>query len=463
MAKAIKKAIKKKVSKKGASKKSTKDKVLEIESYLNKKYFFRYNPISDRTEFKTKSAKEYQALTERDINSLFRDLNHNSVSCQMAMLKSILHSDFIPTKDPFIEYFESLPKYKKSDPDYIEQLMNTVSAENDSFWRVAFPKWLVNTVACSINPKIINQNVLVFVGNQGIGKSSWLNKLVPDQLEGYLYSGLVNPNNKDTLVNLSENLIINLDELENLNKTELGSLKALITQSAIKLRKAYGIFNESFVRRASFVGSVNEVEFLTDPTGNRRYLVINCKDIDYLHNIDMDLVYSQAYYHYKQEMSSPGSFKFHFDKSDVAMIEENNNMFNRASMEEELILKYFRTPSIDDLDSDIIYLQPTEIMTYITAKEKLRADGSFLKKLGQALQKHGFQKVSMGNKKPYKLVEMLSGTENLIADNMGKVNPADIGMGEITEEELLEIQNDLKDELQIFNSIDKSLLKKRKG
>ena len=76
--------------------------------------------------------------------------------------------------------------------------------------------------------------------------------------------------------------------VENLNKTELGSLKALITQSAIKLRKAYGIFNESFVRRASFVGSVNEVEFLTDPTGNRRYLVVNCKDIEYLHNINMD-------------------------------------------------------------------------------------------------------------------------------------------------------------------------------
>jgi hypothetical protein len=68
--------------------------------------------------------------------------------------------------------------------------------------------------------------------------------LVPDALEGYLYSGIVNPNNKDTLINLSENLIINLDELENLNKTELGSLKALITQSAIRLRKAYGIYNE---------------------------------------------------------------------------------------------------------------------------------------------------------------------------------------------------------------------------
>ncbi len=411
MAKAIKKAVKKKTTKKKVAEKkvvklSTKQKVLIIESYLKSKFNFRYNPISDRTEYKTIRAKDYEPLTERDINSIFRDLNHNSVSCQMSMLKSILHSDFIPTKDPFVEYFKLLPKYKKSDPDYIGMLLNTVTADNNEFWKIAFPKWLVNTVACSINPKFINQNVLVFVGNQGIGKSTWLNKLVPKQLEGYLYSGIVNPNNKDTLVNLSENLIINLDELENLNKTELGSLKALITQSAIKLRKAYGIFNESFVRRASFVGSVNEVEFLTDPTGNRRYLVVNCKDIDYLHNVDMDLVYSQAYYLYNQELSKPGSFPFYFDKKDVALIENNNNMFNRASMEEELILKYFRTPTTDDMENNIQLLQPVEIMTYITDKEKIRPDNSLLRKLGQALQKHGFQKISIGGQKPYKVIEL---------------------------------------------------------
>ena len=172
MAAATKKPTKKKTTKKKSSPKksedkkktlSTKERVIIIEAYLKNKYNFRYNPISDRTEFKSVKAKEYQPLTERDINSLFRDLNHNSVSCQMSMLKSILHSDFIPTRDPFVEYFESLPKYKKTDPDYIAELMKTITADNDKFWKMAFPKWLVNTVACSINPKFINQNVLVFV------------------------------------------------------------------------------------------------------------------------------------------------------------------------------------------------------------------------------------------------------------------------------------------------------------
>ena len=128
-------------------------------------------------------------------------------------------------------------------------------------------------VACALDEEKVNHQVLVLVGPQGIGKSSWLNSLLPKELSGYLYSGLINPNNKDTLVHLSENLFINLDELENLNKTELGSLKSLITQSAIKLRKAYGMFNENLRRRASFMGSVNDAEFLTDSTGNRLSLI----------------------------------------------------------------------------------------------------------------------------------------------------------------------------------------------
>ena len=379
--------------------------IVIIENFLSSLYHFRYNPISDRTEFKLIEKKEYSPLTERDINSLFRNINHLGIKCQINTLKSILHSDFIPTNDPFVEYFETLPTYDPSQPDYISQLMDTISPSNNIFFRLAFPKWLVSTVACAINPKQINHHVLVFVGKQGIGKSSWLNKLVPDALEGYLYSGIVNPNNKDTLINLSENLIINLDELENLNKTELGSLKALITQSAIRLRKAYGIYNENFVRRASFVGSVNDVEFLTDPTGNRRYLVINCDDIDYMHTINMDLVYSQAYYYYLQQQSSPGLFRYHFDKDEIKMIEENNIQFIRVSIEEELLIKYFAIPESDD--QVVVYLTNTEIMNYVTQREKMRGgDQSFLRRMGSILKKHGFKQKSMNNQKPYVLVEL---------------------------------------------------------
>jgi predicted P-loop ATPase len=315
----------------------------------------------------------------------------------MATLKSLLNSDFVTVNDPFVEYFSNLPKWKKGDTDYIALLAGTVQCTNKGFWDVAFKKWLVNMVACAVNKEIINHQVLVFVGGQGIGKSTWLNKLVPKALDGYLYTGIVNPSNKDTLVSLAENLLINLDELENLNKTELGSLKSLITLSNVRLRKAYGYHNENFTRRASFVGSVNEVEFLTDTTGNRRYLVIQTTDIDYLHALDLDKVYSQAYALYK------GKFEYFFGRKDIASIDANNEMFLRLSVEEELLLKHYRLPEAED--KEILELTTTDIIMRLQDKTKLKVgDSASIRRLGMALQKHEYPRVSRGNSKPYQVV-----------------------------------------------------------
>ena len=387
--------------------------IADIEEHLLVKYKFRHNPVLERTEYIKKSEpKGFQLLSERNVNTLFRELNLANIKCTISTLRSLLNSDFIPDQNPFEEYFTELPEWDNTKPDYIEQLAQTVISENDSFWKWAFKKWLVNLVACGLEGTTtakklniksgINQQVLVFVGKQGIGKTTWLNGLLPDQLEGYLYSGIVNPSNKDTLVNLSENLIINLDELENLNKTELGSLKSLITQSAIRLRKAYGIFNENYVRRASFVGSVNEAEFLTDTTGNRRYLVVDALSIDYRHSVSMDEVYSQAFYLYKTK------FDFDFRSSDIVRIDENNNKFLRQSIEEELLLNKYRIPEKGDDDSVIILLTPTEIISMLQEDIKIKiGDPSSIRRLGNALHKHKFQKISRGNSKPYQLVEII--------------------------------------------------------
>ncbi len=387
--------------------------ISDIENYLLSKYQFRHNPILERTEFRLRSKKNgiFVLLSERDVNSLFRDLNISCIKCTISTLRSLLNSDFIQEQNPFEEYFTMLPKWKNGDPDYIEQLSKTIVAENDIFWKWAFKKWLVNLVACALEntetgkkAKVksgINQQVLVFVGNQGIGKTTWLNNLLPAKLEGYLYSGIVNPSNKDTLVNLSENLIINLDELENLNKSELGSLKSLITQSAIRLRRAYGIYNENYVRRASFVGSVNETEFLTDTTGNRRYLVVEAMQIDYKHKISIDNVYSQAFALYKSR------YEFEFKRDEIDRIDENNNKYVRQSIEEELLLKHFRIPMIGDKDNAILKLTPTDIVSLLQDKTKIKiGDLSSIRRLGGALQKHKFQKISTGNSKPYQLVKI---------------------------------------------------------
>ena len=145
-------------------------------------------------------------------------------------------------------------------------------------------------VGCVLDDKVINHTVIVFSGKQGLGKTTWVEKLVPRKLKEYLFSGTINPNNKDTLVQLSECMLINLDELENLNRSEIGSLKEIITKTQIRMRKAYGHNNETMPRRASFAGSVNTAQFLNDTTGSRRFRCFEVENIEYTHNIDIHKV-----------------------------------------------------------------------------------------------------------------------------------------------------------------------------
>lgn len=371
----------------------------KIERILEEVFIFRRNPVLDRTEYSVKGTADFRPLTDRDINSLFRAINSRGLRCTRDMVKNLLNSDFVQEKDPFKNYFETLPVWTGS-TDYIDQLAQTIEIASDD-WPEFFKKWIVAAVACAINPDSINHQVLVLVGKQGVGKTRWLNRLLPPSLNGYLYSGPVNPNNKDTMINLSENLLINMDELEYLNKAELGNLKALITQSAIRLRKAYGIYTENFQRRASFMGSVNSAEFLTDSTGNRRYLCFNCISIHNDHQIHMDDVYSQAYALYGK------GFKYWFDGKDIDKIEGLNEQFLRVSREEELLLTYFEKPASGE-EYDL--LTTTDIAVKLKEMGKIDvSDAASIRRLGQALTKHGYERKSAGNTKPYKIKLLTKG------------------------------------------------------
>lgn len=138
-------------------------------------------------------------------------------------------------------------------------------------------------VACVTNEKVTNQTEILFSGKQSVGKTSWIEKLISKSLKDYMFSVTIKPNNKDTLIHLAECMLINLDEIENLNRTEIGTLKELITKTHIRMRKAYGHNNEPLTRRASFAGSVNTTQFLNDTTGSRRFLYLVLKIKLYYH------------------------------------------------------------------------------------------------------------------------------------------------------------------------------------
>ncbi len=355
----------------------------KLENFLNNRYKFRYNEVLGKLEYKRVNGKTWKYITDFKENSILREIQKAKVRCSINSLRNLLHSDFCEMYDPFKDYFENLPEYT-GDKDHIEELALTITTTKPDLWKECFKKWFVAMVACVLDEKQINQTVIVFSGKQGLGKTTWIEKLMPRELKQYIFSGTVNPNNKDTLIHLAECMLINLDELENLNRTEIGSLKELITKTHIRMRKAYGHNNENMPRRASFAGSVNTAQFLNDTTGSRRFLCFELEKIEYQHEVDINLCYAQALKLFKD------GFRHWFNQEEIKDINANNEQYQLMSPEEELLLTWFEPATRETANA---FLNASQIAVRLATVANINVTDGTVNKLGKALKKHGFTRI----------------------------------------------------------------------
>ena len=387
-------------------KKRKKNHIDTIEKFISERYQLRFNIVTNKLELRKLDSSnssessscilhpgscipdpdswQWHPLTDYAENSLLREILKNNLKCSASLLRSILFSDYCDFFDPFRDYFANLPSWY-GETDHIRQLSETVQTTAGDLWHLCFKKWLIASVASVLDRTTVNHTAIILSGPQGVGKTTWMLNLCPPELADYLFSGTINPNNKDTLIHLAECMFINMDELENMNRTEIGTFKEIITKSAIRIRRAYGHHIEALTRRASFMGSVNSSQFLTDTTGSRRFLCFEATTINYNHNLDLKLVYSQAYDLYKQ------GFRYYFDKDEISAITQSNEQFQINSAEEELLLTYFQKIPLHEATR---FLTAANILARISeyAKSTISINPGSIIRLGKALKKFGFEK-----------------------------------------------------------------------
>lgn len=365
--------------------KESKDHYKAAKEYLSYFYDFQFNELIQRLMWKKKNENKFKEVTDSDISSLFIRLRSDEkIFIGYEDLRRVLDSDYVTRIHPLKRYFENLPDW--GEHDYIKDLADTVTTEDDdkAHWQNCFKKWLIAVVACVLSEKEVNHTAIIFQGEQGIGKSRWILRLIPEELKDYLFTGSINPSDKDSKLAVVKNFIIDLDELETLNREEIGFLKSLMTQKEIQIRKPYGHYEEKYIRRSSFIGSVNKREFLNDMTGSRRFLCFEVKNIIADHGIDMDKVFSQALYLYNN------GEQYWFDKSEADEITKQNEKFTFRSMEEEKILDKYEQTSRDDKAAQ--YLTSTEIAEKIFSEKTIT--NPMLKQIGMVMTKYRFEKIS---------------------------------------------------------------------
>lgn len=346
----------------------------------------RYNVVTGIVELSWGENRPFTQLIDRMEKTVLRALKAKGLKVSINTIRNILQSDFSNAYDPFVEYFEKLPQWDET-TDYIAQLCAVVKVENNQYFYEWTKKWLVGVVANMLDQNATNHQVLVLTGGQGIGKTTWFNKLVPLTLENYTATGYVNPESKDAQVQSSECFLVNMDELSSLNSKNIEALKQLITQKRIRVRRPYGYNAENLIKRASFCGSTNEEQFLHDYTGNRRFLCFKALDIDLeeLSNIDIDGLYTQIYHLYLN------GFQYWFNTKENKLIEENNTMFVVRSMEEEAIQAKFSPVSAKYATLVTVRMTATDIVQVLSGYGLISKTNSSAQKVGRALNKLGFE------------------------------------------------------------------------
>lgn len=319
----------------------------------------------------------------------------NDLSISKNKLIELLESDFTPEFHPMREYLNGLPKWDEK-TDYLADLASRVKTDDDVFFKIAFKRWFVGMIACAIEPNATNHLALIFSGSQGIGKSTFIRQLLPPQLSKYHYSGMIDPKSKDTLIHLAECFIIDLDELSSLTRRESSDVKELITKDKVRVRRPYGKISEDLKRRASFIGSINDDQFLTDTTGNRRFLCFRVNNIDFLSSVDYEGVYCQALALYNE------GFKYYFDQEESHKINERNEGFRRKNLIEDLVDEYVPARDLGKAD---FYLNAGDFLQFLHDSKGVQLGETNNITLGKIMSKRGFKKVKKDGREVYAIDE----------------------------------------------------------
>ena len=393
-------------SRRNPHRRGSSSKNAEIENYLSTHYEFRYNTVLDKTEYRSKGNSDFVKVGRYEINTLRRELDcDEDIMTSSDNLYSIIESSFSPRINPVQEYSKELPLIDIGDgssnggsysgssvPTFfslkaIPDLASCVVVRNSEKWLPYLTKWLVAVVANAMDDReCLNHTCLVLKGEQGKFKTTFLDLLCPPALHGYSYTGKIYPQKKDTLTYIGQNLIVNIDDqLKALNKRDENELKNLITCPMVKYRMPYDKYVEEHPHLASFVASVNGNDFLTDPTGSRRFLPFEVLSIDInkAKAISMDTVYTEA----KALLKS--GFRYWFDDDEIAELYKASEDFQVQTAEMELLLRCFEKPTEDN--PNCTYMTTTEIITYLGYYTHHSLS---LKHMGEALKRSGFEKVS---------------------------------------------------------------------
>ena len=385
--------------------------MLETEHFLQDNYLFRQNVLNGKVEFAVKESDSgitayFMPLTQQAMNSIIVRAMREGISEKgnpQSEIKLLLQSDEVPRHDPIREFLNNLPKWDGQ--NHVARLLSRLpglSTEQSAY----LATWLRSTVAHWLQLETLHGNecVPVLIGAQGCGKTTFLRRLLPQHLRQYYLDHLNLSNKFDKEMALTNNLLVNLDELDAIRPSQHAALKQTLSKNKVNGRPIYGASQQDRPRYASFVATTNNPHPLTDATGSRRYICLTIPNgmfIDNTGDIDYEQLYAQIIYEIREQKTP-----YWFSNDEVARIQMMNNNYMEQKDMAEIVTACFRKPEENET---VKPLNSSQMLKLIQAKfPSLKSDHSTRIHLGQAMKELGYERTEWSHVAYYKVVPLLS-------------------------------------------------------
>ena len=321
--------------------------VLIIEQFLNDNYRLRRNMLSGKVEFKTRAelSADYRPLTQEAMNSIIIHALREGLDEECnpkADINMYVNSEEVRMYNPILAFLNDLPQWDGQ--NHVARLFSRIpgiSSEQLAYLSI----WLRSAVAhwLQLDTMHGNEVVPVLIGAQGCGKTTFLRRLLPQHLRQYYLDHLNLSNKFDKEMALTNNLLVNLDELEAIRPSQHATLKQTLSKNKVNGRPIFGKAQDDRPRYASFVSTTNNLHPLTDATGSRRYICLTIPKgqlIDNVGDIDYEQLYAQVLYEIR-ELNAP----YWFNNEEVVRIQQLNLGYMQQKDIAEMVKACFRKPA----------------------------------------------------------------------------------------------------------------------
>lgn len=382
-------------------------------AFLNDNYDFLFNVVTGDIEYKKKNESKFKVLEDRDFRNILVRLNLSGMNIRSEQFRDLLYSEYVAVDyHPFRSYFDKLEKYDGTcgyengkvvnikGRDYIKEFTDQIYLANEkirNYLVEGFRKWFVGLVVSIYDDEIsmykINQICLILVGKQAKYKTTFFASIIPKHLRNdYFYSGSFNFSDKDNERRMATKMIMSMEEMASYTKTDVEIVKAKITQDKIIVRPAFYKADLKLKRRVSFCGTQNNIEFLRDETGSRRFLIYEIENIVIDENFPLDKMYAQGLQHYRD------GFRYWLNTEEINEIEKMNEKHHLYNFEYELVQANYEVPDDKDEGYGVKYLTASEIAVALSKDNNINVNNTVIKNIGSALRKLGFKKYGKWSK-----------------------------------------------------------------